>query len=315
MARSSLISFHRKFPGTGLAIALASAPLCSSPLAAAPDGAVGSLSNTRLDESRLGKQTFDEKFELFDAGADQQRGSRPHRWRTVMGYGGPTSFENYKLSASSVGIDASFSGVSSGKMGKRPLGLDPFEVRSGQSLTILARPIPAELQPAMWNAKFYSGQITTKFSFSQLYGYFEMEAMLPAGKGFWPQFWLLPQTAKWPSGGEIDILEGLGNPREIYTTLHWSAEHKSEQRKIRLPFDASAGFHRYGALWTPKSIAWYVDRQEVMRIATPAEVNQPMFMLLGLAVGGAWGGYPDSTTKFPGRYVIRRVQAWSLRPD
>lgn len=265
-----------------------------------------------LTDSDLAAQTFEERFERFDAGADLAPGRNTHRWRTVMGYGGPSAFSNFRISNSSIGIDRDFPGVVQGKLGREPLGLDPFEVSPGQSLTIVGRPVPPALSAKVWGAKYYSGQITTKFSFAQRYGYFEVEAILPAGKGFWPSFWLLPVKGRWPVGGEIDVFEGLGDPRVIYTSLHWGADHQRQQRKVTLPFDASAGFHRYGVAWTPEHIAWYVDRREVFRAPTPPEVQDEMFLILGLGVGGPWGGYPDASTQFPGRYTVRSVRAWKL---
>lgn len=278
--------------------------------AAAKHGALPAM----LDDGWLAARTFDERFDNFDYGADQTPGANPHRWRTVMGYGGITAFGNRKVSGSSVAVDPAFPGVENGKLGTTPLGLDPFEVDPGKSLTILARETPPELRSKLWDARYYTGQITTKFSFSQRYGYFEADARLPAGKGFWPAFWLLPVGPPvWPYGGEIDIFEGLGNPRVIYTTLHWAKDHKSSLSKIELPFDASRDFHRYGVAWTKDEIVWYVDRKEVKRVATPPEVDKPMFLLLSFAVGGSWGGYPDETTRFPGRFTIRRIQVWKLQ--
>lgn len=289
----------------GLSMATACGP--------ADAGPVPSELAAPLDETMLGTPTFDERFERLDAGSDQLRGPAPHRWRTVMGYGGPTAFSNYRISDSSIAVDPSFTGVENGRPGTRPLGLNPFQLDPGRSLTILARPVPAGLAPKLWNARYYSGQLTTKFSFSQLYGYFEIEAMLPVGKGFWPSFWLLPTKGQWPAGGEIDVFEGLGDPRSIYTTLHWGREHQQAQRKITLAFDASTAFHRYGVAWSRQYVVWYVDRREAFRVPTPPEMREPMFLLMGLGVGGPWGGYPDQTTRFPGRYVIRRVRAWTLR--
>jgi len=274
--------------------------------------AASPLSGARLPEDALGRRTFDEDFVRFDAGPDQVSGPRRHRWRTVMGYGGPAAFDNRKLTGSSVALDRDFPGVSQGRLGERPLGLDPFETQPGKPFAILARPIPPALQGQLWNARWYGGQITTKFSFSQRYGYFEVEARLPVGKGMWPQLWLLPVGGSWPLSGEIDIVEGLGDRHVIYTTLHVGQPHRQEQRKVVLPFDVSADFHRYGVLWDRQNITWYVDRHEVMKAPVPRELNQPMFLLLGLGVGGSWGGYPDAGTAFPGRLAIRRVQVWEL---
>jgi beta-glucanase (GH16 family) len=40
---------------------------------------------------------------------------------------------------------------------------------------------------------YQSGLITTKNKFTQTFGYFEMNAILPAGQGLWPAFWLYHQ--------------------------------------------------------------------------------------------------------------------------
>lgn len=292
----------------GMALGLlALAPACAeNPASAGSPPAV-------VTDAMLGKPTFDERFARLDAGSAQARANTTPRWRTVMGYGGETAFSNRKLSAASVGVDKDFAGVENGRPGNRALGLDPFQILPNQGLAIVARETPPPLLGKVWNAKYYSGQLTTKFSFSQRYGYFEVEARLPAGKGFWPSFWLLPVSGKWPEGGEIDVFEGLGDPRTIYATVHSGKDHRQTQRKVALPFDASSGFHKYGVAWTARTIAWYVDRNKVMETPTPPDVNQPMFMIIGLAVGGPWGGYPDASTRFPGRYEVRRVQAWQLR--
>jgi beta-glucanase (GH16 family) len=128
----------------------------------------------------------------------------------------------------------------------------------------------------------------------------------------WPAFWLLPVTGRWPGAGEVDIFEGLGDPSTIYCTVIYG-NAKMSQAKVAIPFDVGADFHRYGLAWSAKELVWYVDRREVARRATPPSIDRiPMYMLLNLAVGGAWGGQPNALTEFPGRFVIRRVTAWQL---
>ena len=41
-----------------------------------------------------------------------------------------------------------------------------------------------------------------------------MRAKLPKGKGAFPAFWTLGNAYKWPSNGELDVLEMIGSPTE-----------------------------------------------------------------------------------------------------
>jgi Glycosyl hydrolases family 16 len=102
-----------------------------------------------------------------------------------------------------------------------PLGLNPFSVADGQ-LRIAAAPIPEGdlgdvrhlLEGVGYTATqidkvgYYSGSLSTRSSWAQTYGYFEMRARLPEGRGHWPAFWLVPAVNGWPP--EIDIFEVLG---------------------------------------------------------------------------------------------------------
>lgn len=261
----------------------------------------------------LAAPSFDERFDTFDHGTDQACPPRPHRWRTVFGHGGPTSASNRQMSAGSFASDAGFTGVVAATPGKKPLGLDPF-VHDHRRLTILARPTPAHLRPSVWNKPYYGGAITTKFSFAQQFGYFEIEARLPKGKGMWPAFWLMPLDGAWPDAGEIDVFEGLGDPHTVFCTV--IAGNRKKTTRVRLSFDASADFHRYGVLWGPKELVWFIDRKPVASAPTPyALTRQKAYLIANIAVGGAWGGYPDETTRFPGQYTIRQITAWPYPAD
>src|SRR5262249_36388869 len=68
---------------------------------------------------------------------------------------------------------------------------DPFAIDRGV-LEIIAHPTPMNVIMGAEDYPYVSGLISTKPSFSQTYGYFEMRAELPQGKGLWPAFWMLP---------------------------------------------------------------------------------------------------------------------------
>ncbi|HEY3918347.1 MAG TPA: glycoside hydrolase family 16 protein, partial [Stellaceae bacterium] len=96
--------------------------------------------------------------------------------------------------------------------------VQPWTVNNGV-LTLTAAPASPAIQSLIDGYQYTSGQINTYNSFSQTYGYFEMNAELPAGQGLWPAFWLMPENGSWPP--ELDVMEMLGqNPSTYYTTVH-----------------------------------------------------------------------------------------------
>jgi beta-glucanase (GH16 family) len=204
------------------------------------------------------------------------------------------------------------------------LGIQPLSV-SGGSLIITAAPLSdaalaatraavAGLSESQRNSpvkdvRYSSGMVSTRDRFSQTYGYFEMRARFPRGRGFWPAFWLLPKDGSWPP--EIDIVEELGHePTTIHSTLH-SKVVPTNGKAISVS-DSSSNFHRYGALWLPDRIDFYLDGVKSFTVPTPSDAHKPMYMVANLAVGGGWPGYPDASTKFPGQMEIDYIRAWSL---
>ena len=113
--------------------------------------------------------------------------------------------------------------------------------------------------PYLEGQKYLSGLLTTYNSFSQLYGYFEIRAQIPAGKGYWPAFWLLPKVIM-ATPPEIDILEARGDRlTKLYLTDHYIQHAMATMSSFAISVpDMSSNFHRYGLLWTRDFIAWYL---------------------------------------------------------
>lgn len=191
-----------------------------------------------------------------------------------------------------------------------PLGLDPFRLAGGV-LRLTAQPAPEAAKPYLHGYEYTSGMISSRNGFTQAYGYFEIRAKLPAGQGLWPAFWLL-RPGQWPP--EIDVMEYLGSrPGGIELHAHWSEDgtHRSSGCRVALA-DATTRFHRYGVLWQPDALTWYIDRRPVAWIAAKPGMDQPMYLLANLGVGGTWGGPPDETTPFPATYAIDTITAWRV---
>jgi beta-glucanase (GH16 family) len=180
-------------------------------------------------------------------------------------------------------------------------------------LTLTAAPVTdPQTQSLIDGYDYSSGEINSYSSFTQLYGYFEMSAKLPAGQGLWPAFWLLPADGSWPP--EIDIMEVLGHDiTTLHNAVHYNGRggrHMSLGSSTQVD-DLSQDFHTFGVNWQADYITWYFDGEQVYQAATPAGLNKPMYMIANLAVGGNWPGSPDSSTVFPAEYQIDYIRVYS----
>ncbi|MGZ3277019.1 MAG: family 16 glycosylhydrolase [Caulobacteraceae bacterium] len=237
-----------------------------------------------LDHSKLGAATFDDEFNSLSLFNGTSGTWTPHYW-----YGGQGAYTLSGNGELQLYTAPGFTGS-----GTTDLGLNPFSVSNGV-LDIHAQTVTAAQSAAMWNYQYSSGVITTKDTFAQTYGYFEMRAELPTDvTGAWPAFWLVPADGSWPP--ELDVMETLTGSSSIdYTTVHSEAAgYHTSVGSANLVTNVG-GFHTYGVLWTPTELTWYLDGQAVFHTATPADMNKPMYMIANLAIGG-WAGTPDFTS-------------------
>ncbi|MDT0577009.1 family 16 glycosylhydrolase [Croceicoccus sp. F390] len=219
-------------------------------------------------------------------------------WKTSYYYGDRTLSGNGERQ---LYVDAGYKG----------LGIDPFSIKDG-ILSITAERASAQTK-AVTGLDFTSGLLTSEQTFSIQYGVFEMRAQLPAGKGLWPAFWLLPADGNWPP--ELDIMEVLGGTPEIlHTTVHSQASgsHTSIS-SVTAGADLSAGFHTYGVDWQKDQITWYLDGVKVSSAPTPDDMHGPMYMLANLAVGG-WAGKPSDRLTHA-EMQIDYIRAYQKAPE
>lgn len=171
--------------------------------------------------------------------------------------------------------------------------------------------------------EYSSARLTTQGHAAWTYGFFEVRAKLPCGRGTWPAIWMLPedQSVVWPEGGEIDIMEHVGfEPGVIHHSVHTKAfnfsrgTQKTSSHEVPTACDQ---FHRYQLLWTEQMLIFAVDdaprfaftKARDGRARWPFDDN--MHLLLNVAVGGDWGGRKGVDTQvFPQAMVIDHVRVY-----
>jgi beta-glucanase (GH16 family) len=174
--------------------------------------------------------------------------------------------------------------------------------------------------------EFTSGRIQTAKHFEQKYGRFEARIKLPpGGQGIWPAFWMLGNDIEevgWPKCGEIDIMENIGaEPGKVHGSLH--GPRYSGDSPLTGAFQLPNGrkfsddYHVFAVEWEPAAIRFYVD-DVLFETQTPDNIpsskhwafDHPFFLLLNVAVGGAWPGNPDASTVLPTPMLVDYVRVY-----
>eukprot|EP00913_Durusdinium_trenchii_P031535 g29527.t1 len=187
--------------------------------------------------------------------------------------------------------------------------VNPFSVSNGV-LTISAEPASQAIQSQIDGYDYTSGLLNTYSSFAQTYGYFEMRADMPTEQGVWPAFWLLPEDGSWPP--ELDVVEMRGqDPNTVNVTAHSAAGGSHTMTSFPVRVASTEGFHTYGVLWDEDHITWYFDDVAIAQTDTPADMHDPMYMVVNLAVGGT-AGAPSNGLANGSEMHVDYIRAYEL---
>lgn len=195
---------------------------------------------------------------------------------------------------------------------------NPFEF-DGSRLAIRATRNPLKtsnerrlygpLRDVMSTKEFLSGALSTHNTFARKYGYFEARIRIPSAVGTFPAFWLYHHRRR--SEGthrtEIDIMESLGHaPWFIYNSFHFfnnvSTTYAGDANFLRpepegqifTGTDYSQNYHVYAVRWEPGYVEWSIDGVKTSELRHPAIDNEPLYIMLNLAMGGNWVNFPTN---------------------
>ncbi len=177
------------------------------------------------------------------------------------------------------------------------------------------------------SGNFFNRTIDTDGKYYQTYGYFEIEAKLPAGKGTWPAFWLFNHIDE--RRPEMDVMEayaggaapwgftdeqGVRRP-QAYAPTVWKGDREGQQvgmRQYDTGMDLSTTFNKYAVKWEANKQTYYFNGKEVLTLEVA--MGDPMYMMLDLWFGSASGQPDDSTPQGKDNsYEIKYLRAWQFK--
>lgn len=190
---------------------------------------------------------------------------------------------------------------------------------------------------ALKNKPFTSARLKTEGRMQFKYGTVEARIKLPnVNQGVWPAFWTLGAVGNWPARGEIDMMEvgskealkdSTGNLR-VSSAAHWSKADGSHDFNMFYTIsavDLSKDYHLYKMVWTPQFIKMYLDNVEYYSFdisggaaANVSEFHNPHYLLLNLAVGGAYTGiYTEGgiNANFPSQMCVDYIKLYQNKGD
>lgn len=172
--------------------------------------------------------------------------------------------------------------------------------------------------------KVTSASLITAGKQDWTYGRMEVRAKIPSFLGSWPAIWMLGSNIKevgWPKCGEIDIMENVGfDPDTVHFNIHTEAyNHVKGTNKGQKVFlkDPEADFHVYAVEWYKDRLDFYLDSVKVFTFSNEGKgtdvwpYDNPHYLILNLAVGGAWGGVKGvDVSALPQKFFIDYVRVY-----
>ena len=170
-----------------------------------------------------------------------------------------------------------------------------------------------------------SARLVTRGRFTVRHGHVAARMRVPAGAGLWSAFWMLGEDIDlvgWPACGEIDVMEHVSSdPRAVHGTLH-GAGYSGLAGGVGHRHDHGAplsdDFHVFAVDWSPDHVTWLLDDEPYHSLGPgdvpgPWPFGQPFFLLLNLAVGGAWPGLGTERPSLPAALDVDWVRIWEGR--
>ena len=173
--------------------------------------------------------------------------------------------------------------------------------------------------------EYSSASVISKGLYTFQYGTLVVRAKVTNLEGTWPAIWTLGTECKWPSRGEVDVMENYGG--NILANFAWGTDtpwtpiwDSSTWPVVDFGEGWVDEFHIWELQWTPESMRILLDGAVLNEVSLSDTVNgswecagenpfqQPHYILLNLALGSNGGSVENLV--FPTRYQVDYVRVY-----
>jgi len=180
--------------------------------------------------------------------------------------------------------------------------------------------------------KYSSGRIHTDNKFEFKYGRVDIRAAMPDISGTWAALFMLNKNytidnpgAYWPSGGEIDVMEYLGEDHNtILGTGHYGADFPNNHRYNSVYYSSQNNqkfnevYYVFSIVWEENSIKWLVNDVEYHSMTPETTAangqaypfNDEFYFVFAHSVGGNLPKMEPLPENFPSFLIIDYVRVY-----
>ena len=179
---------------------------------------------------------------------------------------------------------------------------------------------------------YTSSRIHTDNKFEFQFGRVDIRASMPSAPGTWAalfmfnkEYTITDPDAFWPSGGEIDIMEYLGEDKDnILGTAHYGTDFPTNHFFDSVDFSSLNGvsfdeaYYVYSIVWEADSITWLVNDvpyhtmspTDTSNNGQPYPFNDEFYFVFALSIGGNLPNASPLPADFPDSLIIDYVRVF-----
>lgn len=184
---------------------------------------------------------------------------------------------------------------------------DLFEIKNGNLILSGKR----NRKHSKDSSEYITAGVFTKDKMFFEKGFIEVRCRLEAVQGSWPAIWMLPKEGKWPTGGEIDILERLNFDSFAYQTVHSSYTQKEKENPkhfTTFPINPDQ-YNLYAVEILDDTLHFYINNQRTFSYPRLPDIpeqfpfGKPFYLLIDMQLGGKWVGQVKPFRKSVKMYI------------